>query len=80
MGDTCKVPLPQWVLNIGEKDPDIFYTDKQMSRNQECLSLGCDNIPLFWGRTPVEMYRDFAAAFASTFHHQIGGHTLVELS
>jgi hypothetical protein len=26
-------------------------------RNKECLSLGCDEVPLFWGRSPVDMYR-----------------------
>lgn len=72
VGDTCKVPLPQWVLDVGESDPDIFYTDKQLNRNQECLSLGCDEVPLFFGRTPIEMYRDFAADFANTFHDLLG--------
>jgi hypothetical protein len=57
VGDTCKIPLPKWVLDIGERNPDIFYTDKQMHRNKECLSLGCDEVPLFWGRSPVDMYR-----------------------
>jgi hypothetical protein len=28
-------------------------------RNKECLSLVCDEVPLFWGRSPVDMYRDF---------------------
>jgi hypothetical protein len=32
VGDTCKIPLPKWVLDIGERNPDIFYTDKQMHR------------------------------------------------
>lgn len=76
VGDTCKVPLPQWVLDVGESDPDIFYTDKELNRNQECLSLGCDAVPLFFGRTPIEMYRDFAAAFASTFHGLLGEYCL----
>ncbi len=28
VGDTCKITLPRWVLDIGEKNPDIFFTDK----------------------------------------------------
>lgn len=72
VGDTCKIPLPKWVLEIGEHNPDIFYTDKQAHRNKECLSLGCDEITLFWGRTPVEMYRDFIDAFADNFDYMFG--------
>jgi hypothetical protein len=72
VGDTCKIPLPKWILEIGDTDPDIYYTDKSGYRNRECLSLGCDEIPLFWGRTPVDMYSDFIEAFANTFQHLFG--------
>jgi beta-amylase len=72
VGDTCKIPLPKWVLDIGETNSDIFYTDKQGHRNRECLSLGCDEVPLFWNRTPVEMYRDFIDGFADTFDYIFG--------
>ena len=41
-------------------------------RNKECLSLGCDNEPLFNGRTPVEMYHDFIEAFADVFQDMFG--------
>ena len=40
VGDTCHIKLPQWVLEVGEDNPDIFYTDKVGFRNRECLSLG----------------------------------------
>lgn len=34
--------------------------------------MGCDEVPLFWGRTPVDMYRDFVDAFADTFDYLFG--------
>ena len=73
VGDTCHITLPEWVLDVGEANPDIFYTDKQGFRNRECLSLGCDALPLFAGRSPIDMYRDFIAAFSDTFQHMFGG-------
>ena len=44
VGDTCTVPLPPWVLEAGEKEPDMFYTDAAGHRNRECLSLGADEV------------------------------------
>jgi beta-amylase len=64
--------LGRWVLDIGERNPDIFYTDKAGHRNKECLSLGCDEQQLFWGRAPVDMYRDFMSAFCDQFQHLFG--------
>ena len=75
VGDTCKISLPKWIAEIGAGNPDIYYTDKQGYRNKECLSLGCDSEPLFWGRTPVDMYRDFINAFADTFDNLAGMHS-----
>lgn len=72
VGDTCHITLPQWVLDVGEDNPDIFYTDKEAFRNRECLSLGCDEQPLFAGRTPIDIYRDFMTAFSDTFQHMFG--------
>eukprot|EP00798_Chlamydomonas_sp_ICE-L_P013265 gene13265-19105_t len=72
VGDTCKMPLPNWVLEVGEQNPEIFYTDKSGHRNKECLSLGCDQEALFSGRTPVQMYVDFVDAFADKFEHLFG--------
>ncbi|DBA76677.1 hypothetical protein WJX79_002814 [Trebouxia sp. C0005] len=79
VGDTCKISLPKWISDIGMGNPDIFYTDKQGYRNKECLSLGCDSEPLFWGRTPVDIYRDFISAFADTFD-DLAGSKLVEVT
>lgn len=73
VGDTCKIPLPRWVLEIGEQNKEIYYTDKSGYRNRECLSLGCDEVPIFWGRTPVQTYTDFIDAFCNNFQHLFGG-------
>ena len=72
VGDTCKIPLPKWVLHVGEGNPDIFYTDRKRVRNKEYISLGCDDLPLFWGRTPVQMYCDFTSAFVDAFSSMFG--------
>jgi len=72
VGDTCQISLPQWVMDIGEDDPDIWYTDMGGMRNRECLSLGCDELSIFHGRTPVQMYHDFISAFSDNFHSLFG--------
>ena len=55
VGDTVNIPLPNWVLDVGKTDPDIFYTNRAGNRNTEYLTLGVDNLPLFEGRTAVEV-------------------------
>ena len=57
---------------IGEENLDIFYTDKAGYRNRECLSLGCDEVPVLAGRTPVEVYSDFIEAFSDSFDSMFG--------
>uniref|UniRef100_A0A7N0TBN6 Beta-amylase n=1 Tax=Kalanchoe fedtschenkoi TaxID=63787 RepID=A0A7N0TBN6_KALFE len=63
VGDIVNIPLPDWVLKVGETDPDIFYTDKSGNRNKEYLSIGVDNKPLFGGRTAVQIYSDYMKSF-----------------
>ncbi|KAK9285410.1 hypothetical protein L1049_024602 [Liquidambar formosana] len=63
VGDIVNIPLPQWVLDIGESDPDIFYTNRTGNRNKEYLTIGVDNQPLFGGRTAVEIYCDYMKSF-----------------
>lgn len=72
VGDTCNISLPKWVLEVGEEEPDIFHTDAMGTRNRECLSLGCDNLPLFQGRTPIQMYQHFIEAFVDNFSDMFG--------
>jgi len=55
VGDVVNIPLPKWVLDIGESDPDIFYTNRSGIRDQEYLSIGVDNKPIFHGRTAIEV-------------------------
>ncbi|KAF3646729.1 Beta-amylase [Capsicum annuum] len=63
IGDDVFIPLPKWVLAIGENNPDIFYTNRSGTRNKECLSLAVDNQPLFEGRTAVQIYSDYMRSF-----------------
>ncbi|EOX99186.1 Beta-amylase 5, putative [Theobroma cacao] len=63
IGDEVTIPLPQWVLDIGETDPDIFYTNRKGNRNKEYLTIGVDMQPLFDGRTAVQMYSDYMKSF-----------------
>uniref|UniRef100_A0A6M2EM53 Beta-amylase n=1 Tax=Populus davidiana TaxID=266767 RepID=A0A6M2EM53_9ROSI len=63
VGDVVDIPIPQWVRDIGETDPDIFYTNRSGNRNEEYLSLGVDHQPLFGGRTAIEMYSDYMKSF-----------------
>jgi beta-amylase len=55
-----------------ERTPDIFYTDRSGKRSDEYLSLGCDNVALFKGRTPIQMYSDFMKAFSEEFAPLMG--------
>ena len=79
VGDTCKISLPKWVQAVGAENPDIYYTDRSGTRNRECLSLGCDNEPLFHGRTPVELYKGFIEAFADNFDYLFGARQILPI-
>eukprot|EP00210_Caulerpa_lentillifera_P006982 g6677.t1 len=73
VGDVVEIPLPQWVLDYGQTDPDIFLSDKPRhhtsgQRNKEYLSLFADEVPaLIYGRSPMECYSDFMIAFRDEF-------------
>ncbi|KAK4399265.1 Beta-amylase 7 [Sesamum angolense] len=53
-----------WVLEIGSENPDIFFTDKEGRRNQECLSWGIDNERV---RTALEVYFEYMESFHAEF-------------
>ncbi|KAL0245013.1 hypothetical protein GEMRC1_009093 [Eukaryota sp. GEM-RC1] len=66
VGDTCDIPLPKWILDVGKSNSNIFYTDKHGHPDEEYLSLGVDNERLFGSppRSPVEIYSDWVHALA----------------
>ena len=67
-----RIPLPKWVVEEIDRDPDLAYTDQWGRRNSEYLSLGCDTLPVLKGRTPVQCYSDFMRAFRDRFEHLLG--------
>ncbi|CAN1150308.1 Beta-amylase 1, chloroplastic [Linum perenne] len=78
VGDSCNIPLPNWVVEEIEKDKDLAYTDQWGRRNYEYLSLGCDTLAVLKGRSPVQCYSDFMRAFKDNFQHLLGD-TVVEI-
>jgi hypothetical protein len=67
-----RIPLPKWVVEEIDRDPDLAYTDKQGRRNYEYLSLGCDTLPVLKGRSPVQVYADYMRSFRDTFAEYMG--------
>lgn len=62
--------LDSVVLQCGEEDPSLFYTDRPRDGqpgvcNNEYISLFADQERLLEGRTPMECYADFMHAFRS---------------
>jgi beta-amylase len=72
VNDDCNIPLPQWVLNIGNQNGHIYYTDRSGQHDSEYLSLGVDHERLFHGRTAIEIYADCMAAFRDHFKNYLG--------
>ncbi len=67
VGDSANIPLPKWVVEEIDHDNDLAYTDQWGRRNYEYISLGCDNLPVLKGRTPVQCYVDYMRSFKETF-------------
>jgi len=57
VGDDIVIPVPQWVLNVGLENPDIFFTDQRGTHNPECLTWGVDKERVLRGRTAIEVKR-----------------------
>ncbi|KAB2042412.1 hypothetical protein ES319_D02G214500v1 [Gossypium barbadense] len=79
VGDEVTIPLPQWVLDIGETDPDIFYTNRKGNRNKEYLTIGVDNQPLFDGRTAVQLYSDYMKSFRENMSDFIEAGLIIDI-
>lgn len=79
VGDTFVVPLPQWVLSVGAVNRSIWYTDQTGGTDQEYISLGADDLPLFGGRTPIQIYKDFMVSFKSKFSSYINAGVINEV-
>ncbi|KAM1036995.1 hypothetical protein FF1_031907 [Malus domestica] len=63
VGDDVHIPLPHWVTEIGQKNPDIYFTNKEGKHNTEFLTLGIDKGRVLRGRTAVESKNDGLAAW-----------------
>ncbi|KAG8386978.1 hypothetical protein BUALT_Bualt03G0204800 [Buddleja alternifolia] len=79
VGDAVYIPIPEWVLAVGEKEPDIFYTNRSGTPDKEYLSLGVDKRPLILGRTAVEIYSDFMKSFRENMSDQLEAGTIMDI-
>lgn len=79
VGDDVNIPLPKWIIDIGEENPDIFFTDKEGRRNPECLSWGVDKERIFYGRTGLELYFDYMRSFRQELDSFFEDGTIVEI-
>lgn len=79
IGDDVFIPIPKWVLAIGENNPDIFYTNRTGTRNKECLSLAVDNQPLFEGRTAIQIYSDYMRSFRENMSDFLEAGSIVDI-
>ncbi|CAL5335538.1 unnamed protein product [Camellia sinensis] len=70
------VRLPLWVLEIGRHNKDIYYQDWNGVSNDDYLTLGVDQHPLFCGRTALQCYEDFMLSFVNKFEALLG--TVIE--
>lgn len=71
--DPFWIPLPPWVLDEMDKDPELAYSDRFGRRNKEYVSLGCDTLPVLHGRSPIQTYADFMRSFRDNFRPFLGG-------
>ncbi|CAN6219112.1 unnamed protein product [Urochloa humidicola] len=79
VGDAVTIPIPRWVREVGDGDPDVFYTNPSGARNRECLSIGVDDLPLFHGRTAVQLYADFMRSFRENMSDFLDSGLIVDI-
>ncbi|KAK3010051.1 hypothetical protein RJ639_012820 [Escallonia herrerae] len=66
------VNLPQWIMEIGQLNKDIYYRDRNGYSSDDYLTLGVDHHPLFCGRTALQCYEDFMISFMNKFEPLLG--------
>ncbi|KAL6566193.1 hypothetical protein OROGR_001808 [Orobanche gracilis] len=71
--DPFWIPLPLWVLEEMDRDLNMSYADRFGRRNTEYISLGCDILPILYGRSPIQAYADLMRNFRDTFRSFLGG-------
>ncbi|GIM06522.1 hypothetical protein Vretimale_10821 [Volvox reticuliferus] len=78
VGDTVQIPLPEWVLQCGEADPDLFFADRPRNgglgnRNREYISIWADDAPgVLRGRSPMQCYEDLMISLRENFSQELG--------
>ncbi|KAG2448443.1 hypothetical protein HYH02_006335 [Chlamydomonas schloesseri] len=78
VGDTVQIPLPDWVIQCGEADPDLFFADRPRNgglgnRNREYISIWADDAPgVLRGRSPMQCYEDFMVSLRENFSQELG--------
>ncbi|GLC59920.1 Leucine-rich repeat receptor-like serine/threonine-protein kinase bam2 [Pleodorina starrii] len=78
VGDTVQIPLPEWVSQCGEADPDLFFADRPRNgslgnRNREYISIWADEAPgVLRGRSPLQCYEDFMISLRENFSQELG--------
>ncbi|KAK3013169.1 hypothetical protein RJ639_007888 [Escallonia herrerae] len=66
------INLPQWIIEIGQLNKDIYYRDRNGYSSDDYLTLGVDHHPLFCGRTALQCYEDFMISFMNKFEPLLG--------
>ncbi|CAN6205647.1 unnamed protein product [Urochloa humidicola] len=79
VGDAVAIPIPRWVREVGDGDPDVFYTGPGGARNREYLTIGVDDLPLFRGRTAVQVYADFMRSFRENMANFLNSGLVVDI-
>ncbi|CAM6018544.1 unnamed protein product [Sphagnum balticum] len=79
VGDDVNISLPQWVLDVGTENPDVFFTDQNGVRNRECLTWGVDKRRVLRGRTGVEVYYDYMRSFRQNLSDFFDDGTITEI-
>lgn len=68
----AKIQLPEWVSQIGESDPSIFFKDQSGQHYKDSLSFAVTDVPVLDGKTPVQVYKEFCESFKTAFSPFMG--------